>query len=288
MQENEEKISPLKRKILQFIENQQIVKKDFYENTGVSDGNFKSDGLKSEIGGSALVKILSYYKNLSAEWLLRGEGNMLKKTSSPYPTDVISKNTVAEQTKPYNIDKGVKIAPLIPVDVTRQPNIRIWDFVQRHKDIYDTIPDRLMPNFDLIHTVRSNALSPAIEKGDTLFLQHLELSTDSIVNGHIYFIDTKKNGIVIKRVFINDNHLQCFSLSNNVPVKTFSIDDVYDLFSIVAILKFSIYSNELLDNQNQMFSKLIDTNRDVITQNSALIEELSAHRRIVEHLVTGR
>lgn len=233
-------------------------------------------------------KLSTTFPEISAEWLLRGEGNMLKTTSSPYPTDIISTNTVAEQTKPYNIDKGVKIAPLIPVDVTRQPNIRIWDFVQRHKDLYDTIPDRLMPNFDLIHTVRSNALSPAIEKGDTLFLQHLELSTDSIVNGHIYFIDTKKNGIVIKRVFINDNHLQCFSLSNNVPVKTFSIDDIYDLFSIVAILKFSIYSNELLDNQNQMFSKLIDTNRDVITQNSALIEELSAQRRIVEHLITGR
>lgn len=277
--------SILKKKILQYLDYKGITKYKFYQDSGVTNSTLSQDNGLSE---SNLLKILSYYKDLSAEWLLRGEGDMLKATSSPYPTDVISTNTVAEQTKPYNIDKGVKIAPLIPVDVTRQPNIRIWDFVQRHKDLYDTIPDKLMPNFDLIHTVRSNALSPAIEKGDTLFLQHLELSTDSIVNGHIYFIDTKKNGIVIKRVFINDNHLQCFSLSNNVPVKTFSIDDVYDLFSIVAILKFSIYSNELLDNQNQMFSKLIDTNRDVITQNSALIEELSAHRRIVEHLVTGR
>ena len=278
MQENEEKISPLKRKILQFIENQQIVKKDFYENTGVSDGNFKSDGLKSEIGGSALVKILSYYKNLSAEWLLRGEGDMLKTTSSPYPTDV----TVKEQPAIYN-NKEEEPDNLIPVEIIHQPNVRIWDYMcNRNKTHPHT--SRLMPRYDFTYEVRSNALFPAIEKGETIYLQRLELSIDSIVNGHTYFIDTKKNGIVIKRVFINENKLECYSLKNKLPVKILSLDDIFDIYNIVALLKYSI-DNNMLDNMEEVSKNLIEANREIVQQNTTLINEISAQRNLTEKIL---
>ena len=145
-----------------------------------------------------------------------------------------------------------------------------------------------MPEFDLIHIVRSNALQPAVEKGDILFLEHLELTTDSVVNGHIYFMDTKMNGIVIKKVFVEDGKLTCYSLANNVPVKRFSVDDIFDIFSIVSILKFSIPNSEQVDIHIHQLDKLLDSTHEVVAQNSALIEELSAQRRMVEHLVTGR
>ena len=164
--------------------------------------------------------------------------------------------------------------------------------MNRHKDVYDTIPDRLMPNFDLIHTVRSNVLAPAIEKGDVLFLQHLELSTDSVVNGHIYFIDTKKNGIVIKKVYINDGKLQCFSLNGKIAVKSFDLDDIYDIFSVVALLKFSIYNNDNTESKERMIDKMIDSNHEIVSQNGALIQGLSAHmeeitaqRKLIERLI---
>lgn len=121
-------------------------------------------------------------------------------------------------------------------------------------------------------------LAPAIEKGDVLFLQHLDLSTDSVVNGHIYFLDTRKNGIVVKKVFIEDGKLQCFSLSSKVAVKSFSLDDLYDIFSVVALLKTSIPNNDYLENREKMLG-------DVIEQNSNLVEELSAQRKIIENLI---
>ena len=182
----------------------------------------------------------------------------------------------------------LKKAPLIPIDVIRKQKLRVWEYVQRHKELYETFPDNLMPEFDLIHIVRSNALQPAVEKGDILFLEHLELTTDSVVNGHIYFMDTKMNGIVIKKVFVEDGKLTCYSLANNVPVKRFSVDDIFDIFSIVSILKFSIPNSEQVDIHIHQLDKLLDSTHEVVAQNSALIEELSAQRRMVEHLVTGR
>lgn len=179
----------------------------------------------------------------------------------------------------------LKKAPLIPIDIIRKQHIRVWDYVQRHKELYEMFPGNLMPDFDLIHIVRSNALQPSVEKGDILFLEHLDLSADSVVNGHIYFIDTKMNGIVIKKVFVEDGKLTCYSLRNNVPVKRFSVDDIFDIFSIVSVLKFSIPNTEQVDMHIKQIDKLLDSTHEVVAQNSALIEEVSAQRKMVERLI---
>lgn len=72
-----DKISPIKERILQYIEYKGIQKKIFCENTGISYANMKGKSLSSEIGGAQIVEILSLYDEISAEWLLRGTGPML-------------------------------------------------------------------------------------------------------------------------------------------------------------------------------------------------------------------
>ncbi len=273
-----------KERILQYLDNKGITKYKFYQETGISNGALSQTKGLSE---SSVVKILSKYEDLSAEWLLRGEGNMLRSgiVKEYSMVNNVNPGIVAEQEHFYG---HLKKAPLIPIDVIRKQKLRVWEYVQRHKELYETFPDNLMPEFDLIHIVRSNALQPAVEKGDILFLEHLELTTDSVVNGHIYFMDTKMNGIVIKKVFVEDGKLTCYSLANNLPVKRFSVDDIFDIFSIVSILKFSIPNSEQVDIHIHQLDKLLDSTHEVVAQNSALIEELSAQRRMVEHLVTGR
>ena len=233
---------------------------------------------------------------LNPKWLRFDMEPMLKDEGQVKETDKKEDGNEPDGSK---FSSQMKVAPLVPIDITRQPNLRVWDYMNRHKDIYDTIPDRLMPNFDLIHTVRSNVLAPAIEKGDVLFLQHLELSTDSVVNGHIYFIDTKKNGIVIKKVYINDGKLQCFSLSGKIAVKSFDIDEIYDIFSVVALLKFSIYNNDNTESKERMLDKMIDSNHEIVSQNGELInqngelikglsvhmDEITAQRKMIERLI---
>lgn len=230
-----------------------------------------------------IEKLSIIFPEVSAEWLLRGEGDMLR-------SGIVKECSLVNNVNPGIVanPEHLKKAPLIPIDVIRKQKLRVWEYVQRHKELYETFPDNLMPEFDLIHIVRSNALQPAVEKGDILFLEHLELTTDSVVNGHIYFMDTKMNGIVIKKVFVEDGKLTCYSLANNVPVKRFSVDDIFDIFSIVSILKFSIPNSEQVDIHIHQLDKLLDSTHEVVAQNSALIEELSAQRRMVEHLVTGR
>ena len=75
-----DKKTTIKDRILSFIEEQGIKKSDFYEVSGIQSSNFKGKNFYSQPGGEMLVKILTSYPKLSADWLLTGEGSMLKTT----------------------------------------------------------------------------------------------------------------------------------------------------------------------------------------------------------------
>ncbi|MCQ2606743.1 MAG: hypothetical protein MJ204_09455 [Bacteroidales bacterium] len=70
------KISPIKERILYFIENKGITKLDFCERTGISYANLKGKSLESEIGGSQIAEILTKYVEISPDWLILGKGSM--------------------------------------------------------------------------------------------------------------------------------------------------------------------------------------------------------------------
>lgn len=77
-----DKISPIKQRILYFIENQGIKKNVFCELTGISYSNLKGKSLYSEIWGTQISDILSNYGEISLEWLITGTGEMLRNTEN--------------------------------------------------------------------------------------------------------------------------------------------------------------------------------------------------------------
>ena len=68
--------SIIKKNILYFIDNQNISKYELYQKTGISNGVLSQKGGMSE---ENTIKFLSYYTNVSADWLLTGNGEMFKK-----------------------------------------------------------------------------------------------------------------------------------------------------------------------------------------------------------------
>lgn len=79
-------LSPIKGRVLQYVDYKGITKKSFYETTGISSSNFKGLGAKSELGGDKIITILTIYDEINPIWLLLGEGNMLKDKSVTQPS----------------------------------------------------------------------------------------------------------------------------------------------------------------------------------------------------------
>ena len=67
--------SLVKQNILYFIEKQNISKYELYQKTGISNGVLSQKGGMSE---ENTIKFLSFYTEVSADWLLTGKGEMLK------------------------------------------------------------------------------------------------------------------------------------------------------------------------------------------------------------------
>jgi hypothetical protein len=78
MQEKNRDFSVIKKRIIQYLDIKGISKYEFYQKTKISNGILSQKGGLTE---DNILKILSYYKDINANWLLTGEGPMLRETT---------------------------------------------------------------------------------------------------------------------------------------------------------------------------------------------------------------
>ena len=75
MQEKEQKISPIKQRILLFVKKLDISKREFYAKIEVSRGTLES---KTGITEDVICRFLKAYPEVNVDWLITGEGDMCK------------------------------------------------------------------------------------------------------------------------------------------------------------------------------------------------------------------
>lgn len=239
-----------KERILQYLDNKGITKYKFYQETGISNGALSQMKGLSE---SSIVKILSKYEDLSAEWLLRGEGDMLR-------SGIVKEHSLVNNVNPgivvdpEQLYGHLKKAPLIPIDVIRKQKLRVWEYVQRHKELYETFPDNLMPEFDLIHIVRSNAIPVKHEKRKaflfTLFSSFTSVSMSFLISS-----------IVRNSRLLSVLHLRIFTLSlGGTKLSAFA--------NLMIVANVTLYTSvvdsaRLMENDSTMSSRSLFVNFDI-------------------------
>jgi phage repressor protein C with HTH and peptisase S24 domain len=189
-----EKISPIKDKILLFIEKEGITKVDFCEKTGISYANMKGKGLHSEIGGTQIGKILSTYPKISPEWLLTGKGPMLKDNdeSKDYhqQADILSQESKPEisiyklKTDYYGV--GRQSIPLYEIEATAGLNTLFSSDSAQVPIDHISVPNA--PKCDGALFVRGDSMHPLLKAGDIICYKTIN-SIDNIIFGEIYILD---------------------------------------------------------------------------------------------------
>lgn len=79
------KIDNIKTRLLQYAESKGYAKIDFYNKIDVAPSLFSNSQLQSAISSNKIVEILTIFPDLSAEWLFRGQGQMI--IAPPPPTE---------------------------------------------------------------------------------------------------------------------------------------------------------------------------------------------------------
>ena len=79
MDKKEQKISPIKQRILYFADTLGISKREFYTKIGVSRGTLESNtGITEDI----LAKFIAIFPEIDLYWLILGEGNMYRASNA--------------------------------------------------------------------------------------------------------------------------------------------------------------------------------------------------------------
>ena len=150
---------------------------------GISPSKF-SEILKERMNaGTEIMSKLSLLYNISATWLLTGEGEM---TKSAIPVSPDKKFSLESD---HNI--RIQEVPLYDFDASAGL-VAIFNSLHVEATDYLRIPN--LPPVDGAIYVRGESMSPLLKSGDIVMYKKKELSIDSILWGEIYLLSFVSDG----------------------------------------------------------------------------------------------
>lgn len=167
----------IKERIIEYCEKSNISVRQFEIKSKMSNGYVSS--IRKSLGLGKLENVLNAFPDLSREWLLYGEGEMLKK-----PADFIQASNVF----PLKTDKKIPDLQKIPLyELTATAGlIAIFQDAVPVPDDYISVPG--LPPVDGAIFVRGDSMTPVLKSGDIIIYKKMELSEDSILWGQIYLL----------------------------------------------------------------------------------------------------
>lgn len=190
MQEKEQKVSPIKQRILSFADSLGISKRDFYAKIGVSRGTLES---KTGITEDVVAKFIATYPDVDIEWLMTGREKHFasKQEKNDFSSDFDEDTPVATQT--YNPQEGI---PLIPLEamaghLTAEQTVLVYDC-----DRY-IIP--MFKGADYLIPIKGTSMTPRYNSGDVVACQRVPMSDLFFQWNKVYVVDTNQ-GPLIKRI----------------------------------------------------------------------------------------
>lgn len=226
-------LAPIKSRILEYIDFKGIEKGKFFSDLGVSSSNFRSGGLKSEVGGEVIAKILSTHPDINSDWLITGSGPMVsdnKVTEFRLRTDV---NRSEQEIPLYNYEASAGMVELFK-DTSRTEAI---DFIR--------IPD--LPKCDGAIYVTGDSMYPLLKSGDIVMYKQINDFSQGIFFGEMYIISIDLDGDefvsikYIQRSDKGDEYIKLVSENRHHQPKDISIERVRAL----ALVKASVRINSM-------------------------------------------
>lgn len=215
--------APIKGRILEYIDYKNITKESFYKESGVTASNFKGKGIESELGGDKIAKILSLYDDLNAEWLLTGNGDMIKKPNTKVIEALRNKVVDKEETRPrvpYSAAAGFLSVVMDGVTVNQCEQMPLI---------------KAFACYDFTILAYGDSMLPEYHSGDELACLYIK-NTSYVQWGRCHVLDTAQ-GIIVKRIFDSGEFIHC--MSDNEDYKEFKIhkSEVYSISLVIGMLR---------------------------------------------------
>lgn len=207
MQEKIQNISPIKQRILQFVENLGISKREFCDKTGISRGTLESHtGITEE----TITKFFATYPNINPTWLFTGVGSQeAKKDKIEYEIDnhfnlTTDSRKEIQQIPLYDMEAVAGLVPLfneatkqIPIDYIKIPNLPLCDGA-----IYIT----------------GDSMYPLLKSGDIVLYKRVNDIENGIFWGEMYLLSIDMSG----EEFVTVKYIQKSDIPDHVRLVSYN------------------------------------------------------------------
>ena len=210
----------IKQRVLDYCKTKNIALSKFEKLSGLSNGYFNQ--VKKRPSDGKIESINRAFPDLNTEWLMTGEGEMLKKSSD-------AQKTVAEVPES---DAPIYTVPLLPVSAQGGS---FNDFVEsiKEKDCERIVSP--VKAVDLAITVSGDSMAPEYPSGCKILI--MKINERAFIEwGKVYVLDTC-NGTVIKEIRKgkSDDEIECYSINPDPKFHPFSVkfDDIYGMYRVI-------------------------------------------------------
>lgn len=221
MQENRQEKSPIKKRILHYLDLKGITKYAFYRDSGVTRGILDHP---TGISEDNITKFLSFAQDISPVWLLTGEGKIFtaQKTENKkgsilplkdppkghiYQFDSIS-DLVGDPDTPYLTAEGGIAVPIVELSSVIRQNT---GYTEPTDSI--TLPGRLLkPGLHACIAVQGQAMKPTLQEGGFLICRSLESDErKKLKDMQVYVVVSEAGETFVRRIKSDGATLVCMA-----------------------------------------------------------------------------
>lgn len=194
----------------------------------------------TDIQSKWLEAIVENYPQYSTQWLLTGNGEMLKTNrTSRHNSDehmpiVDVKDTENPDIIQFSEQPNISTRPRIPLDAAAGSlSIVLQSVTESECERLPLIPT--LPKYDFTIIARGDSMEPAIVSGDELACRFID-EKGFIQWGRTHVLDTAQ-GVVVKRIFDSGDFIICRSSNSTYPDFPVAKDEIYQIAIVVGLIR---------------------------------------------------
>ncbi len=210
----------IKNRIYEYLRIVKMTPAEFERNTGLSNGYLRN--IKNSIGVDKISNIVSVYPDLNLEWLITGNGEMLKS------------NHTSSTTSSAQVQISANTKPRIPYTAAAGSITNAVEGISESQcEHVPVVPT--FPSYDFTIIVKGDSMEPKIEGGDEVACKRVD-QTSFIQWGKVHVLDTAQ-GIVIKRIYEDGDKIKCVSYNPEYPPFSIEKSEIYSISLVVGLLR---------------------------------------------------
>jgi transcriptional regulator with XRE-family HTH domain len=241
----------VKQRLIAFIKFKHLTQRAFEDSCGMSHGYVAN--IRKSIGSEYLASIAQQYPELNRDWLLYGEGTMLKPTNSGDITITGNNNShighgnTSTNCENCNCETSTEAqelqgAPVIPTALCREGGCDILEYIEENPEEVEISPIRAKGvTIDLWWRIRAtdNSNAPTYLPGDNIALASYPKGEERPRPGRFYVVDTYSNGFELGILFPTDSGDFRMQKKNREEFPDFTIerDDIIRIYRVIMMVR---------------------------------------------------